>query len=305
MNKKILNLLLASILVCTAVYAKSYKITPKTNSASGSNYNVYTPTTYTPQNTQNDVGVGGIVEIVMDYSGSMSTTIDQAKDAVRRFYPNIPSGTKVGLRVFGQTGGFNPYTYVNSELQKIIKNTAGVYKILTKQQYDCVGDTTGRCSNTVQVLPVGLYNGSTFYQGMDKYPTGGATPLVYGLHLAITKDLAGFPATSKKKIILITDGGENCGGNPCEFVKQLTQTRSDIIIDVIIIGGDMSYKCLADTTGGKYYSFRDPDLYNGTFETVLLDSINTAPQVPNKETPQQTTPNSGNSGNNYEYIPEN
>lgn len=304
--KKILNLLLISILVCTTVYAKTYKISPTTKPAASGNYNVYTPNNYTPAQVQQGTGVGGIVEFVMDYSGSMSSVIDETKYLVRSLYPAIPAGTKVGLRVFGQSGGYNPYTYTPETYQNIAK-TGSKYKInVILQGQDCVGSTTESCSNTVQVLPVGQYDGNTFYQGMEKYPTGGATPLVFGLYLAVNKDLANFPAASAKKIILITDGGENCGGDPCEFAKKLVQERSDIIIDVILTSGTLrDFACLANETGGKIYNLNSNDITNGIFSSILLQSIQSAPQVPNTETPSVQTPSNNNStGSSYEYVPD-
>lgn len=303
--KKALTLFLVSTFICTTVYAKTYKISPKSTSTQPlqtTNYNVYTPTTYNNQQIQSGVESGGIIEFVIDYSGSMSNVIANAKYTVQRLYPNIPAGTKVGLRVFGQMGGINPFTYISSEVKNIVKNAGGVYKIFTQQPYDCIGNTTGTCSNTIQVLPVGSYNGNIFYQAMDKQNTGGSTPLVFGLHLAVTQDLANFPITSKKKIILITDGGENCGGDPCAFVQKLSKERSDIIIDVIMIGSDKSLACLANETNGNFYTFNGNDLYNGIFDNILMQSIQTAPQGPNKETPvPQTLPSQGNK---YEYIPD-
>lgn len=303
--KRALSIFLVSTLVCTAVYAKTYKISPKSNSTQPvqtTNYNVYTPATYNNQQMQNGVEYGGIIEFVIDYSGSMSTVIENAKYTVQRLYPNFPTGTKVGLRIFGQMGGINPFTYVASEIKNIVKTASSIYKISTKQQYDCIGDTTGGCSSTIQVLPVGFYNGNIFYQAMDKQSTGGATPLVFGLHLAVTQDLAKFPITSKKKIILLTDGGENCGGDPCAFAQKLSKERSDIVIDVIIIGNDKSLACLANETNGRFYTFNENDLYNGIFDNILMQSIQTAPQVPNNETSvPQTLPSQGNK---YEYIPD-
>lgn len=300
--KRELALLLTSTLLCASVCAKTYKIPPTTKqpATSSSSYNTYTPNTYNTQQIQNGVNVGGIVEFVIDYSGSMSSIIQDTKFAALRFYPKIPSGTKIGLRLFGQQGGYNPYTYTPKVEQTIKSKTGSKYKVEIKK--DCVGNTTGECSNTVQVLPVGLYNGNIFYDALNKYPTGGATPLVYGLYLAINKDLANFPRTSTKKIILITDGGTGCNGDPCEFARRLAKERSDIIIDVILVGGfSQKLACITDVTGGTFYNSYDS--FTNNIESIILNSINTAPQVPNQETPleEQTTPQNGS---NYEYVPD-
>lgn len=299
--KRVLTLLLTSTLVSTAVFAKTYKIAPNTQQpATSGTYSVYTPNTYTPTQVQNGVNNGGIIEFVMDYSGSMTSTISAAKDAVQKFYPMIPNGTKIGLRLFGQQGGYNPYTYTPTTSQTIKSSSGNKYKVEIKK--DCVGNATGECSSTVQALPVGYYTGSTFYEALNKYYTGGSTPLVFGLYLAVNKDFANFPKTSTKKIILITDGGENCGGDPCEFARKLAAERSDIIIDVILVDSfSQKFACLADATGGKFYNSYDS--FMGDLSSIILHSISTTPLVPNEEAPRQTT-STPQKGNSYEYIPD-
>lgn len=286
------------VLVCTAVYAQT------------NDYNVYKPNEYTNEQTQSGIEYGGIIEFVMDYSGSMSTQIDATKAVARRLYPSIPAGTKVGLRVFGQGGDASNQTdeaSLASVYNTILDLSGKSYKKINTANYtnygiytNCIGNPN--CSGTVQILPVRkLYNQNTFSQAMDKYPTGGDTPLVYGLYLAIMQDLAKFPASSKKKIILLSDGDENCGGDPCAFIRRLATQRSDIIIDVIMFGSN-NFKCLAEETGGRYYSLpykSSSSNLEKAFEAVILDSIKNTPQVPNYET--SSSQNSKNS-NDFEHL---
>lgn len=281
--KRVLRFLLLSTVICTAVYAQT------------NDYNVYNPNEYTNEQTQSGINRGGIIEFVMDYSCSMTTKIEATKAVVRRLYPRIPVGTKIGLRVFGQGGDAYNQTdeaSLASVYNTILDLSGKSYRKINKANYanygiytSCIGDTN--CGGTLQLLPVRkLYNQNTFSQAMDKYDTGGSTPLVYGLYLAIMQDLAKFPASSKKKIILLTDGDESCGGDPCAFIRRLVTQRSDIIIDVIMFG-DNNFKCLAEETGGRYYSMGS-SYYNNrlekAFEAVVFDSIKNTPQVPNDET---------------------
>ena len=80
-----------------------------------------------------------------------------------------------------------------------------------------------------------------------------------------------------KKIVLVTDGGETCGGNPCEFIRNLVKYRKDIIIDVVMVNGSNKLRCLADETGGKYYN----TLNSVDFNNALNKTFQAEPQTKN------------------------
>ncbi len=90
----------------------------------------------------------------------------------------------------------------------------------------------------------------------------GRTPLTTGVRLAA--EALGYrerPAT----IVLITDGEETCGGNPCALADELARDgkRTTVHIigykDELAIKGPFQSRCLADKTGGKYISVRTAD----------------------------------------------
>ena len=313
MLKKIKNVsivLCVLVLVCSAVYAVTYKVPATSSSSAGTtntttqNYNVYTPTNYSNSSTVNQgIQQGSIIEIVVDYSGSMSSTIEQVKQIVLNFFPYIPQTTQIGLRLFGQKGGVNPYADINAKY-KVIKKGGSMYTIAKEMAQLCLGNTSNGCSNTTLVLPLANYNSAQFYSAMNLYGTGGSTPLTYGLYLAAEKDLAPYKAAATKKIILITDGGENCGGDPCAYVQKLVKTRRDIIIDVILTTQDYTGKfaCVANTTGGTLYQ-------NGAFNynslsQVLMQSIQSTPSVSIPTQTQQNTYQQTQKEQSYEYIPD-
>ena len=83
----------------------------------------------------------------------------------------------------------------------------------------------------------------------------GETPIAYSLMQAINNDFRN--PNTLKHIVLITDGGEGCGGDPCRLIADLMRYRNDIKIDVIAIAGDenssfMGLTCLPNSTGGKF-----------------------------------------------------
>jgi len=291
--KKILitTIVLSSLMTCCAFAAK-YKVntsgvvknngkvvSPSVNTTNP--YNVYNSSNYVASNTVNAIPVSTI-ELVMDYSGSMSNWIIQAKQAMSQIIAQIPSTTNVGFRVFGHDNfGANPNnTNTLAEVKKVVKKN-GKYKVVS-QQDKTIGSTSGYCSATAQVAPIMRANSNNLLNGMNSVSIGGATPLVYALDRAVNQDFAGMERTYPKKIVLVTDGGENCGGDPCAFAKKLISQRNDVHIDVVLVSGWFNSKlsCLADTTGGKMYKVNN--LSN--FSTVLTHSMTSQP----KEIPAPT-----------------
>ena len=123
---------------------------------------------------------------------------------------------------------------------------------------------------------------------MNSVKLGGATPLVYALDRTVYQDFVPFGQYSPKKIVLITDGGENCGGDPCAFARQLMSKRSDVHIDVVLVSSSSrALTCLSTITGGHFYTV--DDLSN--FTTAITESVQTPSTTPN-QTPNQK----------YEYI---
>ena len=288
MNKKISAILLSGVLLTTtaAVLAAKYTVsksgTVKNNAgqtiASPANlinqnyYNNYTAANYVNNNVVNQNQVD-IVEIVMDYSGSMSNWITAAKRSMSAIVAQIPSATKVGFRVFGHdSDGSNPTSiHTLQDVKKIVKN-GNKFTVVTEKSP--VGTTRGACSATKQVAPIISANSNSILYGMNSVDIGGATPLVYALDRAAYQDFANLDTTTPKKIVLITDGGENCGGDPCAFARSLMKKRSDIHIDVVLVSSySKSLSCLASTTGGHLYNVDNL----GDFSTALTKTIQSQP----------------------------
>jgi len=303
--KKALLILFALLICSITVYAATYKINTggkvtsptgkvQTNSPiinSQNVYNNYNAQTYV--NTQQvNANPCGTIDIVMDYSGSMSYWISAAKNSMAAIVNQLPTSTKVGFRVFGHNSGSNPYTPIINTVKSVTKNADGKYKVSTVQN-SYLGNTSGSCSATSQIVPVTPYNATTLINGMNSINIGGSTPLTLALQQSVSTDFKNLGLTSPKKIILITDGGENCGGDPCAFARQLVAKRSDITIDVVLVSSSSrQLKCLADVTGGRFYNTYDIP----SFTKVLRNSMQTTQQTidNNEAEPVQ----------NYEFIGE-
>jgi len=181
-------------------------------------------------------------QLLVDYSGSMNSWIRVAIDTLEVVLPNIARYNSVGLRTFSGRQG------------------------------------NGRCSNSCKssTLISGLRrnNDAAILNGMKGLRVGGSTPIEFALRTTVAEDFAppnifdrGNNAIKTKKIILVTDGEESCGGDPCAYIRELMEERGDIMIDVIQLGNSDALACLADETGGRYYKVdRDKEVFEAAFE---------------------------------------
>lgn len=218
---------------------------------------------YNSSYTKNISGTVKYIDIVVDYSSSMRIWIQEVKRAVLTLTAKIPGDVQIGVRSFGGQVGNSP-----------------LYMMSSKKTL---------CSKTSQILPVAYNSAKTIAYNLDGLEPGGLTPLTLGLEKSVNVDFAWIGQGHMKKIILITDGYESCGGNPCEFIKNLVKTRNDFVVDVIYTGrNDMSLKCLSDVTNGKFYNVKD----KADFENVILESITS--KMRSKQVQQDT--NSSNQG---------
>ncbi len=205
-------------------------------------YNVYSPQE-----------AGGLAEgnseekilFIVDFSNSMNEyirgrkKIDIAVQTLAKIASRLNPGVKTGLRVYGHKFGFNPLL---------------------------------GCSATDLVSPVLPNNTSNIYNILSKMQASGWTPITRSLKQAVNNDFAGI--SGKKRIILLTDGGENCDESPCEYAINLVQTREDIRIDVIAFALDddtaeAQLKCTALATFGKIYHANDAETLARSLESAL------------------------------------
>ncbi len=191
---------------------------------------------------------------IVDFSNSMAEKfrgvkkIDMVLDTISELLPDIPKNQKVGLRVYGHKGGF-----------------------LASQA----------CKASSLMVPIEK-NSATRIEGtlLSLKPTGW-TPITYSLKQAVANDFIGF--NGKKRIILLSDGGENCDESPCDYALELIKSRDDIFIDVIaftIFDQDASnqLKCAALATQGKFYTANT----SAELKKSLSESLNATKEVQGK-----------------------
>ena len=159
--------------------------------------------------------------------GTTSEAIDKkisvARHVLEDTIMSIPSDINVGLRVFGQSFANNSYS---------------------------------DCQQSVLTVPIGPHNRKTIIESVRQLRPFGLTPLTYTLMNAV-HDFQGLPGVHR--VVLISDGVETCGGDPCTYIKRLTALGIQMKVDIVGFGlkrdqvAQQHLNCIAQASGGKYY----------------------------------------------------
>lgn len=169
------------------------------------------------------------LEIIVDVSGSMNEVIDGkskmniAKEVLTSTINSIPDTSYVGLRVYGHQG---------TVAQK-------------------------NCTDTQLLVPISKINKAELISKVNSLTPNGWTLIDYSLRQAKND----FHPDYGKVIILISDGEETCGGDPCVAIKELKNSGFDVAVHTVGFDvGDVAEKqlqCIAEATGGEYKSAKN------------------------------------------------
>lgn len=130
------------------------------------------------------------------------------------------------------------------------------------------------CANVALELRPALDAASRIMGKVDALKPDGRTPLSRAVRRAAdTLDFRLRPGT----IVLLTDGEETCGGDPCALARDLKREGARMTVHVISyqiassIGseGVFASRCLADETGGIYAATNTVDEVAAALETAL------------------------------------
>ncbi|MBQ9245838.1 VWA domain-containing protein [bacterium] len=198
---------------------------------------------------------------IVDFSGSMNKKMGYtpkiylAIDAIEDLVRSAPDDKKIGLRIFGVTD------------KEVVRQTpTGI--VFNKQNI---------CSASTLMLPIAKYNAGNISEKLSRINPSGGSPIGYSLRQAVQNDFSN--GNHIKHIILVTDGGENCGDSPCAYIRSLMNIRHDIKIDVIAITVDNNdyadLDCLAKSTNGNYYNVDSPE----DFKIKFQQAFNSVPKI--------------------------
>lgn len=188
------------------------------------------------------------VIIILDASGSMWAQIDGkpkleiARQSLRTVLQSVPADEEIGFMAYGHR-------------------------------------EKGSCEDIQLIVPPQAGSASAITDAADSLKFLGKTPLTAAVKqaaeaLKYTED--------KATVVLITDGLETCGGDPCALGKELKASGVDFTANVVGFGltadEGKQIACLAENTGGKYIQASDEKaLQEALVETVAAPAPAPAP----------------------------
>src|SRR5262245_59172845 len=178
--------------------------------------------------------------IILDASGSMWAQIggkpklEIAREALHTVLQSVPADLELGFMAYGHR-------------------------------------SKGDCKDIELIVPPAAGTSGAITTAADNLKFLGKTPLTQAVKqaaeaLQYTED--------KASVILITDGLETCGGDPCALGKELEASGVDFTANVVGFGltaeEGRQIACLADNTGGKYFPASDAaGLKDALVQTVV------------------------------------
>lgn len=173
--------------------------------------------------------------LILDASGSMAgmvsgqTKMEAAKVAIREFVNQSPDEINLGFMVYGHQGS-------NNEKDKAVS-----------------------CLSSEVLFPIQKLERERFLATLDSFGPVGWTPIAASLEKAQAEAFTGKEGENNS-VLLVSDGIETCGGDPCAVAKQLKASGIQTTIDVVGFDVDTraraQLECIALSTGGQYFHVR-------------------------------------------------
>lgn len=184
-------------------------------------------------------GEGSNILFIIDSSGSMWGQVDgvakieTAKESLGNLLGDLPPDTQVGLMVYGHR-------------------------------------SKDDCKDVEVLIPLGKNDPNAMKEKISHIQPKGKTPLTYSLNQS--KELFASLQGQSNHIILVSDGKESCGGDPCEAAKKLAE--SGVGLKVHVVGFDVSneekkqLECIAKNGNGSYFNVKNTKGFKEAFVQV-------------------------------------
>lgn len=168
------------------------------------------------------------VLFVLDGSGSMWGQVDgvakitTAKQVMTGLLKGLPKQTNVGLMTYGHR-------------------------------------SKGDCKDVELLVPLGPLDSDRLAKRIDSIQPKGKTPLNYSLEQS--QPLFASLKGQSNNIVLVSDGKETCGGDPCRTAAKLA--AADIGLKIHVVGFDVSkeestqLECIAKEGKGRYFQAKN------------------------------------------------
>ncbi|MBW1814848.1 MAG: VWA domain-containing protein [Deltaproteobacteria bacterium] len=185
-----------------------------------------------------NVSADNNIHLILDASGSMwgkvggREKIVIAKEVIKKLISNIPDNVQVGLTVYGHRSKNDC-----QDIELLVPTEKGNRKLLTDK--------------ITSIVPKGSTPISKSLEVVEK-------------HLRQVKGLT--------NIVLVSDGKETCGGDPCRLVRRLIV--QGVNFKMFVVGFDVTAEegkqlnCMAETGGGQYFDARNAEQLMAALTTV-------------------------------------
>ena len=200
------------------------------------------------------------VELLIDDSGSMAQRIEGktkvaiAKEVLSGLVQDLPPDAQIAVRTYGRQKSYQARDCTDMEL----------------------------------MTPFGPNTPSRVLPGVQALRPNGMTPIAASLQEA-AKDFSGKDGQNNI-IVLLSDGEEDCNGDPCAAAKAVHDAGIHLQVNVIgfHVGAKerAQLKCVADAGGGKYYDAADA----GALKVAASEVEHRIAATPVAPTPPPATP---------------
>ena len=135
------------------------------------------------------------------------------------------------------------------------------------------------CQDIERVFALSAIDANAYAQAITRIAARGYTPIADTL-VSAARDLPADPGQSNS-IVLISDGQETCGGDPCTVAAALKESGADVTIHVIGYDVDeetrQQLECIARASGGTYRDAANADLLkeavSGALEASQAETV--------------------------------
>ncbi|PFN04696.1 VWA domain-containing protein [Bacillus cereus] len=179
------------------------------------------------------------VAVLLDASGSMAgkidgqTKMDVANKSILNYVEKLPDKANVMLRVYGHRGS-------NKESDKALS-----------------------CGSSEVMYPLKPYEKSQFESALSTFKPTGWTPLGSAIQ-SVKEDFKKYSGEENLNVIyIVSDGEETCDGDPVKAAKELNQSNTHAVVN--IIGFDVKnqeqqqLRDTAEAGGGKFTTVNNTD----------------------------------------------
>jgi hypothetical protein len=173
------------------------------------------------------------VALILDASGSMNAALPRigktklavAKEVMAEVIPQIPAEVHGALWIYG-------HRYPQEPKDK-------------------------SCQDIERVFSLGPVDATAYVAQVNAITAIGYTPIADSIEQA-AQDL---PAGDFNSIVLVSDGEETCGGDPCALAEALKASDATVIVHVVGYAVEdvarQQLQCIAQVSGGTYHDAED------------------------------------------------